>query len=157
MLLKRLIIECCLIYCFLVVKVKWNRMHYSSINSILLNYGHMISLHVYNLAKYQILCKKVWHSDQMKGIDADIASEWFITAGLEGQVKRIAFWDAVFHLISCLFYQIYLYAYPGKKKKNTIGTAVHSKYSIRVRIYAMPNIVMEQAKNSTGFFFFQKW
>ncbi len=91
-------------------------MHYPAINSILLNCGHMTSLHVYNLAKYPILCKNVWHS----GIDADIASDWSIMPGMEGQVKRIAFWETVFHLVSCLFYQIYLYVYTEKKTQSKL-------------------------------------
>ncbi len=63
-LLKQLIIEYCLIFCLLVLKMKWNSTHYSAINSILLNCGHMISLHVYNFAKYHILCK-MSDTDQM--------------------------------------------------------------------------------------------
>lgn len=44
-----------------------------------------------------------------------------------------------------------------KKKKNTTESAVHNKHSISVRSkYAMPNIDMEQAKSSTGFFFFSE-
>ncbi len=66
----------------------------------------------------------------MKGTDADIDFDWSLTPGMEEQVKRIEFWDTVFYLVSCLFSQIYLYAYT---EKNTIQTTLHNKHSISVR------------------------
>ncbi len=38
------------------------------------------------LLNIKFLCKNVWHSDQMKGTDADIDFDWSIMPGMEEQV-----------------------------------------------------------------------